>query len=153
MELIERFLDNFEVKKPENIVKLSNRYFLDENNLLGFCKENNIKPYSVGRFLGEDNNKMFVPSVGILDLIKDTKKRITVNKKGEWLFSCGRDLFKENIIGFFNSNMKEIVGVENEYKELIGIGILEEDFKMKNRKVIVKNILDVGSFLRREKKN
>lgn len=151
MERIDAFFENFNIKKPDKIVKLANRYFYDKNNSIEFCNTHRIKPFSVGTFIGEENNRRFVPSPGILELVKDTEKRVRVNERGEWLFSCGRDLFNENILSF-QASIKDVVGVENLKGELVGLGILERAPKdAKKTDVVVKNILDIGSFLRREK--
>jgi ribosome biogenesis protein Nip4 len=63
-----------------------------------------------------------------------------VNPEAAWLFVCGRDAFSKNIIGSCPTGMTV---VKNEAGEALGIG------EMKGK--TLNNIMDVGSFLRREK--
>ncbi|MGB9748577.1 MAG: hypothetical protein ACP5H9_02740 [Candidatus Woesearchaeota archaeon] len=94
--------------------------------------------------------KDFIPAREFLEfLLKKSDFKINhliVNEKSEWLFICKRDLFskgiaKENRI-FGNSFL-----ILNKNKECLGIG--RQGF-FKNKR-IVKNIFDIGDFLRRER--
>jgi ribosome biogenesis protein Nip4 len=98
-----------------------------------------IEPFSVGIYLGE-NKREFKPTPALLDMIAPhTEKKATINKNAEWLFLCGRDVFKENVI----EGKEGLVLVQNERKEILGYG--------KYRKGILKNYLDKGDYLRRER--
>lgn len=102
-----------------------------------------------GLLMGEVRRGSFVPSPALLDwLQKRTDRKVMVNKKTEWLFLCGRDIFGEGII---KSNAKKgLVLIENEAEEVLGYGDIIGNVKEKKR-VVIKNKFDKGDFLRREK--
>ena len=80
-------------------------------------------------------------------LSKDSKKKLYVNKKAEWLFLCGRDLFGSSIK---RSDVKKgLVLVQNEKDENLGYGKITLPLSNKDR-IVVKNILDRGYYLRKE---
>jgi ribosome biogenesis protein Nip4 len=77
---------------------------------------------------------------------------IIVDKKTEWLFICGRDIFKQGIVNIVGAGSKgEHVLVLNKRGECLGFGRIVCDLSKTERGLAVKNILDIGDFLRREK--
>ena len=85
--------------------------------------------------------KRFQPSLYLLEKIsKETKNKVFINDKAEWLFLCGRDVFSKNIVE--DNSSSELFLVQNCRDENLGLG-------MKKGK-LVKNIIDRGDFLRRE---
>jgi len=150
MEKINRFVEYFTNQKIDNVVKIKNNYFLADE-ALAKAKENiRQEPFSIGLFLGEARNSNFVPSAPLLDIIsKKTDKKIFVNKKTEWLFLCGRDVFGRGIV---KANVKKgLVLVQNERDENLGYGEITGDLSQQD-KVVVRNLFDKGNFLRRERK-
>ena len=61
---------------------------------------------------------------------------------------CGRDIFDESIV---SEIPKELIGkhvlVQNENDENLGLGIV----KVGGSRITIKNVIDRGDFLRREK--
>jgi len=150
MKQIEEFIKNFAESKINGIAKIKSSYFLADKELLEIKEKIKDEPFSAGLFLGESKNGKFAPSANILDMLsKISDRKIFVNKKTEWLFLCKRDIFGKGIV---KSNAeKGLVLVQNERDENLGYGEIVDDFSKKDR-VVVKNLLDRGNFLRRERK-
>jgi ribosome biogenesis protein Nip4 len=124
--------------------RIGRTYFLKNPDFKVF-EESNLSPFIAGLPLGEDN-KFFEPSLFLLEILsKKSKNKVFLNKQAEWLFLCGRDAFLENI----ERNMadKDVFLVQNSLDENIGLGMKT---KIKG-KMMIKNLMDRGDFLRREK--
>ena len=136
---------------PDFIVEKGGRYFLLNNALLKFARKNF---YYAGAYLGKVKNGKFFPSFNLLAMLaKGEANKIVVEKKAAWLFICGRDIFRRGILAVRGSRKKgDHVLVLNEFGDCLGFGRIVRglDEGAKNE-VAVKNILDVGDFLRREK--
>ena len=134
------------------IVKKHNRYFLTSENLKRQVQRD---LFYAGLYLGKVKGAIFFPSFTFLAMIAERKgNKMTVDKKTAWLFICGRDIFKRGILNVKGSKRKgDYTLIQNEYNECLGFGkILRNISKEKDRnQVFVKNILDIGDFLRREK--
>lgn len=131
------------------VVKKENRYFLIKENL----KRTMPKSYIyAGAFLGETRNGKFLPGFELLRLIAEKdSNRIVVDKKSEWLFVCGRDVFKQGIVNVTGSGRKgDYTIVLNQNHECLGFGRIICDLEKAKDGVVIKNLLDVGDFLRRE---
>jgi ribosome biogenesis protein Nip4 len=126
------------------------RIFLLKDNLRKHVPEGF---YYAGTFLGEVKNGRLVPGFGLLNLITATEaKRVFVDKKTEWLFICGRDVFAEGITKTSGTARKwDYVLVLNSHGECLGFGRVVGDLERKRARVAVKNLLDIGDFLRRER--
>jgi len=133
------------------LVKKGNRCFL-LNEELGKTEMGDF--FYAGSFLGEKRNREFLPGFELLRLIAEKRaNKITVDKKTEWLFICGRDIFRRGIKQVLGSGKKgDNVIVLNGHGECLGFGKVVSDLNKKKSGVVVKNILDIGDFLRREKK-
>jgi ribosome biogenesis protein Nip4 len=155
MKPINDFIDRFETSinlDEKFIVKKQNRFFLINETLRlqiqkGF--------FYVGAYLGKVKDGIFFPSFILLAMMAETKaNKIVVDKKTAWLFICGRDVFKRGIMQMTGSKSKgDYTLVLNQHNECLGFGkiicvINEEKDKSK---VIVKNISNIGDFLKREK--
>lgn len=134
------------------IVRKQNRYFLVSENL-----KNKVQRdfFYAGLYLGKIKGARFFPSFVLLTMIAEKKaNKVTVDKKTEWLFICGRDIFKRGILNVTGSGRKgDYALIQNEYDECLGFGKISRNISEEKdeNKVLVKNILDVGDFLRREK--
>ena len=132
------------------IVKKGGRYFLLNTALLKIVKKTF---YYAGTYMGKVKNGKFFPSFNLLTMLaKGEANKIIVNKKAAWLFICGRDVFRQGILAVRGSRKRgDHALVLNEFGECLGfgkiIGSLDEDAKTE---VTVKNVSDVGDFLRRE---
>ncbi|MBX5328352.1 MAG: hypothetical protein QHH18_03925 [Candidatus Bathyarchaeota archaeon] len=138
------------IKLNENlIVKKENRYFLINENL----KKAVAKDFFyVGAYLGKIKGNKFFPSFILLKMIaKEKANKIIVDKKTEWFFICGRDVFKGGIIQVFGAKRRGAYAlILNQRGECLGFGKILCNLDEKKCKVAVKNILDIGDFLRRE---
>ncbi len=150
-DFISRFAANTRVH--ENlIVKKQNRYFLLNENL----KRNLQKSFFyAGTYLGKVKDEVFFPSFNLLAMIAEGKaNKVVVDERTGWLFVCGRDIFKRGILNMTGSKRKgNYTLVLNQHGECLGFGkiLCNMDKGKGKRKVVVKNISDIGDFLRREK--
>jgi ribosome biogenesis protein Nip4 len=135
---------------PDFIVQKSGRYFLLNGNLQRLIRKNF---YYAGIYLGKVKNGKFFPSFNLLTMLaKSETNKIVVDKKAAWLFICGRDVFRQGILAVRGSRKKgDHTLVLNEFGECLGFGkILSGLDETTKTEVAVKNISDVGDFLRRE---
>jgi len=132
------------------VVKQQGRYFLLDENVKRLMSKDF---YYAGAYLGEAKDGGFLPSFNLLNMIAQKKaNRINLEKKAEWLFICGRDVFEQGITKATGSTKKgDYVLVLNSYDECLGFGRILRNLDEKRRGPTVENILDIGDFLRRER--
>lgn len=118
------------------------KYFIIPSEMLRHEKTIFPALSTIGLFLGETKNNAFFPSLALLTILaKQSQKKAFVTDKAAWLFLCGKDIQNESII---KKNSKEgIILVQNKNDENLGYG--------KITKTGIKNILDRGDYLRRER--
>ena len=109
-----------------------------------------IRPYSAGIFIGTikiDENlvEKFYPNIEFFSIIKIQKNYAVLGPKASFLFTTGKDAPKRAIKELKWKGSKRIV-VMNEWRDVIGIGIINP----KDEKKFIKNLADVGEFLRRK---
>jgi len=140
--MLKKLLKQFNVPEIE-LIRLENRYFRKpDQTLLKF------QPIYSGEIIAIQRGDRILPSIGFLQELAKMNKKVTVNKKGEWLMICGRDIFGKCIIKHENSKPNETVFVMNESQECIGYGTVAN---ITSKKVAVKRIFDLGDLLRRER--
>lgn len=148
-EFLRRF--NTRTRLDENqIVKKENKYFLLNEGL----KRLALKDFFyAGIFLGKVERGKFFPSFNLLRIIsREESNKIIVDRKTEWLFICGRDIFKEGLMEVVGSKRKgDYTLVLNQDGECLGFGKIVCCLDNAEERVVVKNIVDIGDFLRREK--
>ena len=141
--MIDLFISKFTETKVD-YTKIDREYFVIPKRLNEIKQD--LKPELIGLFLGKDSKTKFYPSLPLLDILaKTSKEKVIVKDIGEMDFIYGKNLRArhieriegENKPGFFKLVM-------NKKGECLGYGKLEKDNK-------VKNILDKGDYLRREK--
>ncbi|MDH5374986.1 MAG: hypothetical protein OEY40_04960 [Candidatus Bathyarchaeota archaeon] len=132
------------------VVKKQNRYFLLNKNLKRLISKDF---FYAGVYLGKTKSGRFFPSFNLLRMIAEEKSnKIIVDGKTEWLFICGRDLFKQGIINVRGSKGKgDHTLILNRHGECLGFGKILCSPDREKEGVVVKNISDIGDFLRREK--
>jgi len=132
------------------IVKKQNRYFLLDQNLKQLASNDF---FYAGTYVGKVKGGRFFPSVGLLELIaRKEANKITVDKKTEWLFICGRDIFAQGIVRIIGSGNKDDYAlILNLYGECLGFGRILCNLNGKRQGLAIKNMLDIGDFLRRER--
>lgn len=147
--MIKKFISDFSDKPIEGIKKVGKKYYLlnsDSDKIFGSIK---LEVEAVGLFLGEDKKENFYPSLALLDILsKQSNRKMTVDDKAAWLFVCGRDIMAKSIMK--SDVFMGIVLVQNSKNENLGIGRIVGDIKRSSDKIVVKNIIDKGDYLRRE---
>jgi len=132
------------------MVRKESRYFLINEKLKKLIAKDF---FYAGTYLGKTKNGKFFPSFNLLSMIAEKKaNKIIVDKKTAWLFVCGRDIFKQGIMHVIGSKRKgDYTLILNQYSECLGFGRILHDLDEERSGVVVRNISDVGDFLRREK--
>ena len=154
MKPISDFATQFNVRATLDeslIAKKDNRLFLLNKNLEKLIQK---EFYYAGAYLGKAKNGKFFPSFSLLTMIANARNanKVTVDKKTAWLFICGRDVFHRGITETKGSRKKgSYTLVLNERGECLGFGKIVRDLAEETAGVAVKNISDIGDFLRRER--
>jgi len=132
------------------IVKRQGLYFLLNKNLKRLASKNF---FYAGAYIGKVKDGRFFPSFNLLNFVaREKSNKVIIDKKTEWLFICGRDIFKQGIANVIGSRKKdEYTLVLNSYGECLGFGRILRNLDGKRGGPAVENILDIGDFLRREK--
>lgn len=134
-EFIKRFTEE-EFSDFDKIIKISQEYYLVAEELRELSKKTGRQPLFIGRFLGKEG-KMFKPSLWLLqELVRKSDKRIILFKDSEWKYICKKDVKT-------NEKIEGDVLVVNLFGECIGNGTLKNS--------MLKNVFDIGDFLRRER--
>jgi ribosome biogenesis protein Nip4 len=111
--------------------------------------------FYVGVYLGKSKDGKFFPSFNLLIMLaKLGADRVVVDKKAAWLFICGRDILGKSIVRVQGAGKKNTDSlVLNEFGECLGFGRIVENLngEERNNKIAVRNVSDVGDFLRRER--
>jgi ribosome biogenesis protein Nip4 len=132
------------------VVERRNRYFLLSEDLKKVFSEDF---FYAGIYLGKVKGSVFFPSFNLLRMItKGEANKVTVDEKTEWLFICGRDIFKQGIMKVSGSKKKgDLALILNLHDESLGFGKILHDLEKERKGLAIKNILDIGDFLRRER--
>lgn len=148
-DFIKRFGSSFHLDE-KIMVEEGDRFFLLNTKL----RELTTKGFFyAGTYLGKVKNDRFFPSFQVLSMMAEGKaNKVTVDRKTEWLFVCGRDVFKQGITRAVGSKKKGTYTlVMNQHDECLGFGRITAGLDETERDVVVRNISDIGDFLRREK--
>ena len=133
----------------EFILEKAQRYYLLNPRLKKLVRSDF---FHVGLYLGKVKNGVFFPSFNLVNMLVDVaSNKMIVDRKAAWLFICGRDLFQKGIVRVQGSQRRgDFTLVLNEFGECLGFGRIVAALDRADGDVAVKNILDVGDFLRRE---
>ncbi len=139
-------------KGKDELLFQDGKYYLVSQEISEILKKTK-KPFYAGVYLGKARGEKLFPSINFLGMIKKaTQHKVWIDKKTGWLFVCGRDAFAEGIKRASRPVRKGIITlVLNEDDEVLGFGKVVAELSSKGS--AIKNILDIGDFLRREKKN
>ena len=136
---------------PAFTIRKDNRYFMLNPNLQRLIRKDF---YYAGTYLGKVKNGKFFPSFNLLTILaQGNANKIIVDAKAAWLFICGRDIFQKGILSARGSQRKgDHALVLNEHGECLGFGKITANLgdAAKQGEVAVRNVSDVGDFLRRE---
>lgn len=151
MNSLEVFASRFGAKigfNPKFIVEKNHRFYLVNPRL----KRMQSSFYYAGLYLGKLKNGVFFPSFNLLNLLANVAaNKVVVDRKTAWLFICGRDIFASGVVKAIGSKHKgQSTLIINEFNECLGFGRITGDLEGGVDKVVIKNVLDVGDFLRRE---
>jgi len=139
------------VLNADFVVDKAGRYFLLSEALQKVARKDF---YYVGTYLGKVKNGKFFPSFNLLAMLaRGEANKIVVEKKAAWLFICGRDVFRKGVMVVRGSRKKgDHTLVLNEFGECLGFGkiIGSLDEAAKRSELVVRNVSDIGDFLRRE---
>ena len=154
MKHIATFASQFGAKialNPDFIVEKGQRFYLLNPKLRKIVRNDF---YCAGLYLGKVKNGVFFPSFNLLAMLVDAAaNKVVVDRKAGWLFICGRDLFRVGIVKAYGSQRKgDHTLVLNEFGECLGFGRYTCSLNHAEGKVVLRNILDAGDFLRREKR-
>lgn len=135
---------------PELLIEKDRRYFLLNKNLKKVIRR---EFFYAGKYLGKIKKGRFFPSFNLLTMLSENKaNKIILKEKASWLFVCGRDIFPEGISAINGSRKKgDFTLVLNKFGECLGFGRILHDLSSANIDVAVRNVSDVGDFLRRER--
>lgn len=153
MKILREFVSRFGASISLNknlLAKKGNRYFLLNEKLKKLVGKDF---FYAGVYLGKVKNGKFFPSFNLLSMMAEKRaNKIFVDKRSEWLFICGRDIFKQGIIRVIGSKRKgDYALILNDYGECLGFGKILCNLDEIVEGVAIKNISDLGDFLRREK--
>lgn len=147
MSLLNEFCQGFGLGEKDlgHITRFGRRCFLTLPEQEQIIQEKDL--FGAGVFLGEEKN-VFDPSPAVLEIISSKTKdhKAVVDDKAEWLFLCGRDIFDKGIAKKGVPTVNGLFLLENRRGENLGLGKA-----VKKGNVVIKNILDRGHFLRRER--
>ena len=155
MKQIKNFVSRFQTRislDKNLILKRRDTYFLLNDDLRRLISTDF---FCAGTYLGKTRGGKFFPSFNLLRMIAGKKaNKVIVDKKTEWLFICGRDIFKKGITGVMGSKRKDdYTLILNQHGECLGFGKIFCNLDKAKDGVVIKNILDIGDFLRREKQH
>jgi ribosome biogenesis protein Nip4 len=153
IERIRDFVDLFgaEIRLDEDLlVRRVGKFYLLNEELRKTVREGF---FYAGLLLGAKKNGEFKPSFELLRMIAEGRaNKVVVDSRTEWLFICGRDIFKRGIVDMEGSKREgDYVVVLNETGDCLGFGKIVSNLDNVKNKVFVKNMLDIGDFLRRER--
>jgi ribosome biogenesis protein Nip4 len=152
---ITNFAAQFGVQIALNLdlmVEKNTRYYLVNPSLKPL-----VKPdfFYAGIYLGKAKEGKFFPSFNLLGMLaKNGANRIILDRKAAWLFICGRDVLGASIVRVWGPGRKNTnTLVVNEFGECLGFGRIVENLRGEgtNDQIMVRNVSDVGDFLRRER--
>jgi len=144
MRLLKRFLRDIGSKyKPVDVVNINNKRF----------SSTLVPPIDIpelvytGTYLGQ-NKQRFEPSSILLQMLSDepSTHKVYVDRDTAWLFVVGKDVFDENIVDRTAGVRLGGYCLVMFGEECIGYGRYETSRDLR----VVKNLYDVGDFLRRE---
>ena len=149
------FASQFGVQITLNLdlmVEKTGRFYLVNPALKPLVRENF---FSAGVYLGKAKEGKFFPSFYLLGMLaKKEANRIFIDKKSAWLFICGRDILRESIVRIQGPGKKDTnTLVFNEFGECLGFGRIVGKLNgvAETNEIAVRNVSDIGDFLRRER--
>lgn len=145
------------IKSKQEVFLINKKVYATVKNILHSKFKKKVK--YLGIKFGTFTNTSFMLDIEVAcSLLKQNYtflNKVKINDIGEKLFLYGHNLFKKSILSFSPRIKKgSLVFVLNSFDECLGIGRALSNFKFFNRfhenKVVIKNIVDRGIYLRTE---
>ena len=137
---------------PDLVIEKNGRFYLINERLKPLIKHDF---FYAGLFLGKSKEGKFFPSFNLLSIFaKQGGNRVVVEKKAAWLFICGRDILAKSVMHIHGSGKKNTnTLILNEFGECLGFGRIVGNLSgdSQSDEIAVRNVSDVGDFLRRER--
>jgi ribosome biogenesis protein Nip4 len=136
---------------PDWVIEKAGRFYLLNPSLSKLAKSDY---YYAGLYLGKAKGAKFFPSFNLLNLlVVSAANKVVLDGKAAWLFICDRDVFRKGIVRVYGARRNCNTLVLNEFGECLGFGRIYGQLNNGEggSEVAVKNVLDVGDFLRRER--
>ena len=153
MKIIEEFANKFDCNisfLSTSIVNKNDRLFLLEKKLTKYPKGF----FYAGLYLGKIKERKIIPSLVLLSILsRDKANKVILNNQASWQFICGKDIFFKGLLSYKGVIKKgDLSLVLNSHNDCLGYGEVISHINLKdNNKIFLKNLLDIGDFLRREK--
>jgi ribosome biogenesis protein Nip4 len=155
------FLSEFNLAEQDigHITRAGRRCFLTLPEHDALIATHKRELFGCGVFLGEEKER-FEPSAALLELIaaKTREHKTVVDEKAAWLYLCDRDILDKGVVQMGAPTKSGYLLVQDERDENLGYGFApgaarKQSGKARSRdkNVAVKNLLDRGFFLRRER--
>ena len=147
--MIDPFIGKFTSEKivtSEEVYQIGDEMYFVSPRLLRIGKAMPRKPVFVGAFLGRRKRGFFVPGIHLLDLLAKSKKtkKAFVNDKSAMIFLYGKNVLKQSIQKTENNPTKGDWVLVISKDECLGFGVMQPDGTLRN-------VFDLGDFLRRER--
>jgi len=146
LRLLRRFLEQVGSKMDLEALMIDSKRFTLSQELgrQRFSRENLVY---AGTYLGR-NRRLFEPGSPLLHMLEaeEGTRKVHLDRDAAWLFVCGRDIFEENIEG-----VEDALELGGYYLVMfdgrcIGYGRFETSAGIH----VIRNLFDLGDFLRRE---
>lgn len=146
MRLLKRFLEQVGSNMDPEVLSIDSKRFTLNQELERQQFSRRDLVYT-GTYLGR-NRRLFEPGSPLLQVLaaeEDTRK-VHLGRDAAWLFVCGRDVFEENI-----RRVEGVLELGRHYLVMfdgrcIGYGRYETSAGIR----VIRNLFDLGDFLRRE---
>ncbi len=150
------FFGSKEVVEDFKLLVKGRELYAVSKDLWNFIKNSKNVEWICGIKLGEIGSRRLKLSLeGTFWLVKNEKKKVYVNEKGEMLFLYGRDVFKSSVEKHSEFEENEIVFVCNRFGDILGIGKTRfSSFKLQEldpERIVVENLVDRGEYIRQKK--
>ena len=146
MRLLKRFLQQIGSSLDTDVLSIDSKRFTLGSHLAEFEFSRDGLVYA-GTYLGR-NRRLFEPGSPLLQRLacSERTRKVYLDREAAWLFVCGRDIFEENISkvdGRLELSSYYLVMFEG---RCIGYGRFETSANIH----VLRNLFDIGDFLRRE---
>ena len=117
-------------------------------------KKKTLQPYYLGRAVGDTNDfKKYRLSLQFLEQFKDSLPSVVVNSKAEQLFLYSRNIWSDSIISVKGEvDSPCLILIYNEQGDFLGAGFaMTDDLTGMGKREVIKNLVDIGKYLRVER--